>query len=118
MTVKVVEALSLPESVAVMVWAPPELFGTVKVAVQVPLEATVWVVMVRLPAVVHGHVARRHRLAGGVAGAGEGPPVVPTVPLVGATDRCGVTVKVADAREASTCDPDRIRAQRRSAGRL
>ena len=47
LTVKFVEALSVPESVAVMVWAPAVLLGTVKVADQVPLAATVWVVMVR-----------------------------------------------------------------------
>ena len=46
-TVKVAEALSVPESVAVMVFAPAVLLGTVKVADQVPLAATVWVVMVR-----------------------------------------------------------------------
>ena len=47
LTVKMVEALSLPESVAVMVWAPLELAGTVKVALHAPVADTVWVLMVR-----------------------------------------------------------------------
>jgi hypothetical protein len=42
-TVKVVEAPTEAESVAVMVWAPWAALGTVKVALQVPLAATVWV---------------------------------------------------------------------------
>jgi hypothetical protein len=46
LTVKVVEAVSGPESLAVMVSAPCGPFGTVKVADQVPLAATVWVAIV------------------------------------------------------------------------
>ena len=46
---KVVDALSEPESVTVIVWAPLELAGTVKLADHVPLVATVWVVIVTVP---------------------------------------------------------------------
>ena len=40
-----------PESVAVMVWAPLAELGTVKVALQDPLAATVWVAMATVPLV-------------------------------------------------------------------